>query len=317
MRLDLTEDARDALERAGEEPFSAINVANGISTEAFFTLLDELLRFIHSFEAAIGMQGARSSVGERLHEAIRAKRATIEQHLANQYFSVYMIPTDTAFVLMENYELEKLRLRIRKSYRGYDFTVLRFLLTRVVHEDTHAHLHRTDYSQLYAALIDRTQARLEDAQLPARVTLQEAPAELTAPIFLKEREEVAARKMQRFALNAYLKEFYERDPARYGLLGVPLFLPPHPGVVEEIRRTTPGRVAFRSGFVSSYRKVLAEYVGAIASSKDGIYESARSYLQSQTEALREQAQKCVEGDYSGVKARECELVWQPGRGMKV
>lgn len=317
MRLDLTEEARDAIERAGEEPFSAINRANGISPEAFFSLLEELLWFIRTFEEAIGMQGARSSVGERLHEAIRSKRATVEQHLANQYFSLYLIPTDTAYILMENYELERLRLRLTSSYHGYDFTVLRFLLTRMVHEDTHAHLHRTDYARLFAELVDRTQARLNEAQLPARLTLQEAPEDLTAPMFLKEREEVAARNMQRFALNAYLKAFYERDPARYGLLGVPLFLPPHPVVVAEIKRATHGMVAFRSGFVSSYRKVLAEYVGAIASSKDGIYESARRYLHSRTEALRVQAQQCVEGDYSGVKARECELVWRPGRGMRV
>jgi hypothetical protein len=317
MSLDLTEEARDAIERADEEPFSAINKANGISSEVFFTLLEELLRFIRTFEEAIGMQGARSSVGERLHEAIRAKRATVEQHLANQYFSVYMIPTNMAFVLVENYELERLRLRLTSSYRGYDFTVLRFLLTRVVHEDTHAHIHRTDYARLFAELVDRTQARLKDAQLPARVTLQEAPEDLTAPVYLKEREEVAARNMQRFALNAYLKEFYERDSARYSLLGVPLFLPPHPKVVAEIKQATHGTVAFRSGFVSSYRNVLAEYVGAIASSKEGIYESARRYLQSRTEALRAQAQQCVEGDYSGVQARECELVWRPGRGMKV
>jgi hypothetical protein len=317
MRLDLTEEARDAIERASEEPFSAINKANGISPDAFISLLEECLRFIRTFEEAIGMQGARSSMGERLHEAICSKRATVEQHLANQYFSVYMIPTDTAYILMENYELERLRLRLTSSYRGYDFTVLRFLLTRMVHEDTHAHLHKTDYARLFAELVDRTQARLKEAQLPARLTLQEAPEDLTAPMFLKEREEVAARNMQRFALNAYLKEFYERDPARYGLLGVPLFLPPHPVVVAEIKRVTPGKVVFKSGFVSSYRTVLAEYVGAIASSKDGIYESARRYLQSRTEALRAQAQQCVKGDYSGVQARECELVWRPGRGMKV
>jgi hypothetical protein len=98
---------------------------------------------------------------------------------------------------------------------------------------------------------------------------------------------------------------------------VPLFLPPHPEVVAEIKWVTHGKVSFRSGFVSSYRTVLAEYVGAIASSKESIYESARRYLQSRTEALRAQAQQCVEGDYSGVKARECELIWRPGRGMKV
>ncbi len=317
MRLDVTEDARDAIERADEEPFSAINRANGISGESFRALMDELLRFIRTFEDTIGLQGARYSLGERLHEAIRSARATVEQHLDNQYFSVYLIPTDTAYILMENYELEKLRLRITSRYRGYNFSVLRFLLTRVVHEDTHAHLHKTDYSRLFAALVDRTQARLEDAQLPAGLTLKEAPADLTAPVYLKEREEVAARRMQRFALNAFLKAFYDRDPARYGLLGVPLFLPPHPAVVEEIQRTTPGTVTFRSGFVSSYRTILAEYVGDIASSEDSIYESARRYLQTQTEALGEQARKCVEGDYSGVKARECELVWRPGRGMKV
>ncbi|MGC9444730.1 MAG: hypothetical protein ACP5E9_07395 [Candidatus Methanospirareceae archaeon] len=317
MRLDLTEEARAAIERAGEEPFAAINAVNGISFEVFFSLLEELLRFIQTFEEAIGLQGAHGCVGERLHEAISAKRATMEQHLGNQYFSVYMIPTDTAYILMENYELERQHLRIRKSYRGYDFTVLRFLLTRVVHEDTHAHLHRTDYARLFAELVDRTQARLKDVQLPARVTLQEVPADLAAPVFLKEREEVAARMLQRFALNAYLKEFYEYDPARYSLLGVPLFLPPHPMIIAAIKRVTPGKVAFRSGFVSSYRAVLAEYVGAIASSKGGIYECARRYLQSRTEALKAQAQQCVEGDYSGVKARECETVWRPGRGMKV
>ncbi|HDS45032.1 MAG TPA: hypothetical protein ENN68_02880 [Methanomicrobia archaeon] len=317
MKLDLTADARDAIERAGEEPFSAINTANGISADAFCSLLDELLRFICTFEEAIGLQSARSSVGERLHEAIRAKRATVEQHLADQYFSLYLIPTDTAYILLENYELERLRLRLTRSYQGYNFTVLRFLLTRVAHEDTHAHLLRTDYARLFAELVDRTEARLKEAQLPPRVTLQEAPEDLTAPMFLKEREEVAARNMQRFALNAYLKEFYERDPARYGLLGVPLFLPPHPEVVAEMKRVTHGTVVFRSGFVSSYRRVLAEYVGAIASSKEGIHESARRYLHSRTKALIAQAQQCVEGDYSGVKARECERVWRPGRGMKV
>ena len=317
MRLDLTEEARDAIERAGEEPFSAINTVNGISSEAFCSLLEELLQFIRTFEISIGMQGARSSVGERLHEAISEARTTAEQHLANQYFSVYLIPTDTAYILMENYELERLRLRLTRSYRGYNFTVLRFLLTRAVHEDTHAHIHRTDYARLFAELVDRTQSRLEDAQLPPRVSVRDAPEDVTAPVYLKEREEVAARMLQRFALNAYLKEFYAHDPARYSLLGVPLFLPPNPGIVTEIKRVIRGKVAFRSGFVSSYRTILAEYVGAIASSKDDIHESARRYLQSRTEALRAQAQQCVEGDYSGVKARECETVWRPGRGIKV
>ncbi len=115
------------------------------------------------------------------------------------------------------------------------------------------------------------------------------PLKFTAPIYIEEKEEMLARRMQRFALNAFLRKYYERDSERYGLLGVPLFLPPHSEVMEEIKRITK--------------------------SEEAIYEAARDYLQSGTEDLINVRKKCLEGDYSGLRTREKELVWRPGAGM--
>jgi hypothetical protein len=119
------------------------------------------------------------------------------------------------------------------------------------------------------------------------------------------------------AINAYLKAHYERDPERYELLGVPLFLPPHPGVVAELKRIAGGNVDFKNGFLSTYRGILSEYASAITTSEAGIYEEARVYLQSRTEELNTLAKRCVEGDYTGLKTIEREVVWKPGRGMKL
>jgi hypothetical protein len=318
MKLQLTKDTKFAVETAAEEPFLSINRENGITKDAFLALLTEIDQFIPEFEAALGLSGAEAWIGERLHEAVLAGRTTVERHLTKQYFSEFDIRSDTAHILVENYETIKTRMGILNTgYRAYDFGVLRFLLTRMVHEDTHSHIHKTDYSALFAELVDRTKARIEAERPSARVKIKELPLDLTAPIYLKEREEVVARKLQRLAINAYLKAHYERDPERYELIGVPLFLPPHPVVVAELKRIAGGNVDFKNGFLSTYRGILSEYASAITTSEAGIYEEARVYLQSRTEELNTLAKRCVEGDYTGLKTIEREVVWKPGRGMKL
>lgn len=318
MKLKLTESSELTIEKAGEEPIHSINQENGISVESFLSLLKEIESFIPEFENAIGMGGARTWIGERLHEAVHAGRTTIERHLTNQYFSEFEIKSDTAHILIENYEMTKIRAGVlKREFRAYDFTVLRFMLTRLVHEDTHSHIHKTDYSALFAELVDKTRRRMEDERPSARKKIKKLPLELTAPIYLKEKEELAARRMQRFALNAFLKTFYEHDPEWYVLLGVPLFLPPHPEVVEEIKQMTKRDVDFKSGFLSTYRKILDEYAGAIATSEEGIYDDAGLYLQSRTDDLINLVMKCLEGDYSGLRVKEREVMWKPDRGMKI
>jgi hypothetical protein len=318
MKLKLTEESELAIEKAGEEPLYSINRANGVSTESFLALLKEIESFILEFETVIGMSGAQTWIGERLHEAVRAGRTTIERHLTNQYFSEFDIKSDTAHILIENCELTKTRVGLlKRMYHAYDFTVLRFMLTRLVHEDTHSHIHKTEYSALFSELVDKTGQRIDAERPPARRKIKKLPLELTAPIYVKEKEEVVARGMQRFALNAFLKARYEHDPDWYVLLGVPLFLPPHPEVAARIKRTTRGKADFKSGFLSTYGKILNEYVGAIATSEERIYENARLYLQSRTDYLISLVQKCLAGDYSGLRTRERELVWQPGRGIKM
>ena len=318
MKMRLTEESDLAFEKAGEEPFHAINQANGISTDSFLSMLKEIESFIPEFENAIGLHGATTWIGERLHEAVHAGRATIDRHLTNQYFSEFDIKSDTAHILIENYELAKTKTGVLKStYRAYDFTVLRFMVTRLVHEDTHSHIHKTEYSALFSELVDRTSKQIDDKKPPAGVKVKKLPFELTAPIYVKEKEEQAARRMQRFALNAFLKVYYERDPDRYGLLGVPLFLPPHPEVIEEIKQATKRDVDFKSGFLSTYGHILHEYVDAIAASEAKIYEDARLYLQSRTDYLINLVRLCLDGDYSGLRTSERELVWKPDRGMKL
>lgn len=318
MELELTEESKLAFEKACEEPLHAINRANGISAETFLSILKEIESYIQEFENAIGMHGARSWIGERLHEAVRVGRTNIERHLANQYFSEFEIKTDTAHILIENYEMTKTRARLLKSmHRAYDFTVLRFMVTRPVHEDTHSHIHKTEYSALFAELVDETKRRIEVKRPAAWIKIKKLPLEITAPIYIKEKEELTARRMQRLALNAFLKRYYEQDPEWYGLLGVPLFLPPHPEVVEELKRTTKREVAFESGFLSTYGKILDEYAGAIAASEEAIYEDARFYLQSRTELLTTLVKRCLDGDYSDLRTKEREKVWVPERGMKI
>jgi len=151
MKLKLTKESELAIEKAGEEPFQSINRANDTSSESFLALLKEIESFIPEFETAIGLCGATTWIGERLHEAVHAGRTTIAWHLTNQYFSEFEIKSDTTHILIENYEMAKTRVGIlKRAYRAYDFTVLRFMLTRIVHEDTHSHIHKTDiqrYSQ--------------------------------------------------------------------------------------------------------------------------------------------------------------------------
>jgi len=307
-----------ALEAADEEPYYTVNQSNGHSSEAFHALFGELEQFVHAFELAIGLRGAARWCGERLHEAVRAGRATVEQHLAGQYFSEYTLETDTAHILLENYELARVRAGLlKRAYQGYTFTVLRFLLTRLAHEDTHAHLFKTAYGGLFAELRNKSQRRLDEVNPSAREKIKRLPFELTAPLSLKEREELAARRMQRFALNTFLKEQYVHDPDRYGLLGVPLFLPPHTEVCREIERQTNGVVEFRSGYLSTYRHILGEYVGALVTPPEEIREAARRYLHARAGDLITLAQECLAGDYRGLRVRERELIWRPGRGQKL
>jgi len=318
MKLRLTEESELMFEKSAEEPFYSINQANSFSSESFLLLLNEIDSFILEFEAAVGMNGAVTRIGERLNEAVSAERTTVEGHLKNRYFSEFEIKSDTAYILMENYELIKRKVGlIRSNCYAYDFTVPRFMVTRPVHEDTHSHVHKTEYAALFAELVDRTRPQIEEKQPSSGAKIKDLPMEFTAPIYVKENEELLARRMQRFAINAFLKRYYERNPEWYGLLGVPLFLPPDPGVVEEINRITNRKVTFKSGFLSTYRKTLGEYAGAIAKTETEIYDDARGYLRSRTEDLVSAVQKCLEGDYSGLRTMERELVWRPGSGMKI
>lgn len=317
-RLRLSQDTLRALEAAGEGPYSTVNESNGQSTEAYHSLLGELEQFVHNFERAIGLRGASQWCGERLHEAVREGRATVEQHLAGQYFSAYTLATDTAYILLENYELARVRAGLlRRTYQCYSFTVLRLLLTRLVHEDTHAHLLRSEYAGLFAKLREKSQRRYDEVQPSPRDKIKRLPLELTAPLYLKEQEELAARRMQRFALNAFLKERYALDPDRYGLLGVPLFLPSHLEVCSAIERQMNGVVEFRNGYVSTYRHILEEYVGALVTPPDEIREEARRYLHARAGEPISLAQACLAGDYRGLRVRERELIWRPGRGQKL
>ena len=81
-------------------------------------------------------------------EVVKAGRATVEAHLNLSYFSMFDIRSETAFILMENYEVQRLGI-LRRRYAVYDLSALRFLLTRLAHEDTHAHLLMTEYGRLY------------------------------------------------------------------------------------------------------------------------------------------------------------------------
>jgi len=157
MKLRLTEESELTFEKAGEEPFYSINQANGISADSFFLLLKEIECFIPEFENAIGLSGARNWIGERLNEAVNAGRTTVEKHLKNLYFSEFEIRSDTAHILIENYEMSKTKVRlIRSKYYAYDLTVPRFMVSRPVHEDTHSHVHKTEYSALFSELVDIT-----------------------------------------------------------------------------------------------------------------------------------------------------------------
>ena len=311
MKLRLTKQSELMFEKAREEPFYSINQENGISADSFILLLKEIERYILEFEDAIGLKGARNWIGERLHETVNAGRTTVERHLKNMYFSEFAIKSDTAYILIENYELTKKWL-IRSKYYVYDFTVPRFIFTRAVHEDTHSHVHKTEYSELFSELADRTRVRIEEKKPPAKRKIKNLPWEFTAPIYICEKEEIVARKMQRFALNAFLKAYYKHDSDWYSLLGVPLFLPPNPEVVEEIKRIAKRKVEIKTGFFSTYRKILTEYAGAITKSEGEIHEDAMAYLHSSTEDLINVVKKCLEGDYSGLKIIEREFVWSPG-----
>ncbi len=304
--LKLTRESKRALVLADEEPFGYINRRNGISSDLYLSLLHEIEDYLPEFEDAVGMRGARVRIGERLVEAVNAGRTTVKDHLKMLYFSCFAIEEDTAYILIENYELTRIKeWLIKTRYHAYNFTVLRFLLTRQVHEDTHSHVHKTDYSALYSDLAEKA----SDSTGHSMVSM--------APLYVREKEEVIARRMQRFAINAFLKRYYEHDTDRYSILGVPLFLPPNSEVIEDIKRTLPWKVEFKHGFLSVYRKILDEYVGAITKSEAEIYETARDYLASRTDQLIEVVQKCLRGDYSGLRTIEPDIWWAPGRDMKI
>lgn len=187
MKLRLTEESELMFEKAAEEPFYSINQANSFSSESFLLLLNEIDSFILEFEAAVGMNEAVTRIGERLNEAVSAERTTVEGHLKNRYFSEFEIKSDTAYILMENYELIKRKVGlIRSNCYVYDFTVPRFMVTRPVHEDTHSHVHKTEYAALFAELVDRTRTQIEEKQPSSWAKIKDLPMEFTAPIYVKE-----------------------------------------------------------------------------------------------------------------------------------
>jgi hypothetical protein len=313
MKLQLTKESGLMFEKAKEEPFHSINQANGTSVESFFLLLKEIDRFILEFEHTIGMNGARAWIGERLHEAVNAERTTVEKHIKGLYFSTFEIISDTAHILIENYELTKMKVGLLSSiYCAYNFTVPRFMITRPVHEDTHAHLHKTEYSGLFSELVARTRERIEEKKPSAKRKIKYVSREFTAPIYVREMEEVFSRRMQRFALNAFLQRHYDHDPEWYGLLGVPLFLLQDPLVVKEITKITKREVEFKQGFLSLYRETLNAYVKSITKGEEVIHEDACMYLLQSTDHLINVVKKCLEGDYSDLKTIEREVVWRPG-----
>ena len=164
------------------------------------TLLKEIELFIPEFENAVGLSGAATWIGERLDEAVHAGRTTVEHHLTNQYFSEFEIKSGIAHILIENYEMAKTRMGVlTRHYRAYYFTVLRFLLTRLAHEDTHAHIHKTEYSTLFAELTDLTRSAIEDKRPHARKKIRCLPLELTAPLYLKEKEELINQLQRKIA----------------------------------------------------------------------------------------------------------------------
>ena len=324
MKLRLTNESKLMFEKAEEDPFYSINRKNGMSVDSFLSLLEELDDFIQDFENAISMNGSRNRIGERLHEAVNSQRTTVKAHLKNSYFSMFDLNRDTAYILMENYEMAKARVRtrimiIRSKYYLYNLTVPRFMITRPVHEDAHSHIHKTKYSNLFSELVDKTNRKIEEKKpsksKSKRRKIKKISLEFTAPLYLKEKEEKFARKIQRFALNAFLMKNYKDNPERYELLGVPLFLPPNLEVVEEIRRNTRRGVELRSGYLSVYRKILKEYVSSLNKTMGEIYEEASVYLHSRTEYLANLVKSCLEGNYSGLRAGEIELVWRPDTGF--
>ena len=315
MKMRLTEGVERMLESAEEEPFLSFNRRNGITTDAFLDIIKEIDAFILQFEREIGMKGASKWIGERLDEAVKAGRATVEAHLNLSYFSMFDIRSETAFILMENYEVQRRGL-FRRRYAVYDLSALRFLLTRLAHEDTHAHLLMTEYGRLYEDLARKAIERMQERGIRGDVALKKLPLDVSAPIYVREKEEKVARRMQRFAINAFLKEKYERGEEKYGILGVPLFVKPDENVASRMKELLGGAVEFKAGFLSGYRSVLAAYADSLREkSVEEIYEGARSYLHRSEEFLKDVVERCLSGDFSPLHARgEMEIVWKPHAG---
>ena len=79
------------------------------------------------------------------------------------------------------------------------------MLTRLAHEDTHAHLLRTEYGRLYENLARKAMERMQERGIRGDVALKKLPLDVSAPIYVREKEEKVARRMQRFAINAFLR----------------------------------------------------------------------------------------------------------------
>ena len=307
-KLKLTDSAERMIESADEEPFRTFNSMNNISAERFFDILGEIEQFVLKFERETGMRSASKWIGERLSDAVSAGRTTVKSHLEHLYFSMFDVRSGTSFILMENYEILRVGF-FRRRYKVYDLSVPRFILIRIIHEDTHAHILSDEYANLYAELLQiaRDEAeRAERNESAERAGIIRISPRISAPVHVIEIEEKIARGMQRYAINAFLIEKIEKIKKIkkiekcdeiIGIFGTPLFVMPDGYVMkcisDMIHRAS---VEFKAGYLSE-QQYIREYARSLRQGVDDIYERARTYLHRNVEFLKDVVKCCLNGDY--------------------